>query len=211
VSFVVNPPEVNPSTIEAHLAALRACDLCARMHKPVVVGRAVASRILLVGQAPGDKEPKLGRPFAWTAGKTLFKWFHGALGWTEDETRDRVYFAAVCRCFPGKNPTGGDRVPAPDEIANCATWLNREFTLLRPALVLPVGKLAIAQFLPIAPLIDLIGNSFPVTRAGHTADCIPLPHPSGASPWHRMEPGKTLLHRALALVAGHPAVAKMEK
>ncbi len=181
------------------------------MHKPVVVGRAVASRILLVGQAPGDKEPKLGRPFAWTAGKTLFKWFHGALGWTEDETRDRVYFAAVCRCFPGKNPTGGDRVPAPDEIANCAAWLDREFVLLRPALVLPVGKLAIAQFLPPAPLADMIGKGFRVTRAGHGADCIPLPHPSGASPWHRMEPGKTLLHRALALVAAHPAVARPEK
>jgi uracil-DNA glycosylase len=33
-----------------------------------------------------------------------------------------------------------------------------------------------------------------------------LPHPSGASPWHRMEPGKTLLNRALKLVAKHPAV-----
>ena len=176
------------------------------MHPPVVVGRAVASRIILVGQAPGDKEPKLGRPFAWTAGKTLFKWFHGALGWTEDEVRDRVYFAAVCRCFPGKNPTGGDRVPAPDEITNCAGWLDREFELLRPALVLPVGKLAIAQFLPPAPLADTIGKTFRVTRAGHAADCIPLPHPSGASPWHRMEPGKTLLHSALALVAAHAAV-----
>ncbi len=198
---------VDSAAVETHLAALRACDRCPRMHKPVVVGRAVASRILLVGQAPGDKEPKLGRPFAWTAGKTLFKWFHGALGWSENEVRDRVYFAAVCRCFPGKKDTGGDRVPAPDEIANCSAWLDREFALLRPALVLPVGKLAIAQFLPTAPLADTIGKTFPVTRAGHTADCIPLPHPSGASPWHRMEPGKTLLQRALALVAKHPNVA----
>ncbi len=100
-------------TIENHLASLRACDLCPRMHKPVVVGRPVTSRVLLVGQAPGDKEPVLGRPFAWTAGKTLFKWFNGALGWSEDEVRDRIYFAAVCRCFPGKRLEGGDRVPAP--------------------------------------------------------------------------------------------------
>ena len=195
------------SSVEQHLAALRACDRCPHMHQPVVVGRPVASRIILVGQAPGDKEPKLGRPFAWTAGKTLFKWLHGALGWTEDEVRDRIYFAAVCRCFPGKNPTGGDRVPAPEEIAACAAWLDREFALLRPALVLPVGKLAIAQFLPPAPLADTIGQTFSVARAGHAADCIPLPHPSGASPWHRMEPGKTLLARALARVAAHPAVA----
>jgi len=176
------------------------------MHRPVVVGRPVASRILLVGQAPGDKEPKLGRPFAWTAGKTLFKWFHEALDWTEDETRECIYFAAVCRCFPGKKPTGGDRVPEEDEIANCSRWLAAEMALLQPTLVLPVGKLAITQFLPAAPLNDLIGRTLRIDYRGHLTDCIPLPHPSGASPWHRMEPGKTLLRQALALVAKHPAV-----
>ena len=192
--------------VKTHLARLGACSLCPRMHPPVVVGRPVASRILLVGQAPGDKEPKLGRPFAWTAGKTLFKWFHESLGWTEDQTRDRIYFAAVCRCFPGKKATGGDRVPEEDEIANCSRWLAAEVGLLQPQLVLPVGKLAITQFLPAAPLNDIIGKKFPIDYRGRALDCIPLPHPSGASPWHRMEPGKTLLRQALALVAAHPAV-----
>jgi uracil-DNA glycosylase len=195
------------AAVEKHLAALRACDRCPAMHKPVVVGRPVASRVILVGQAPGDKEPKFGRPFAWTAGKTLFKWFHGALGWTEDEVRDRIYFAAVCRCFPGKKPEGGDRVPAPDEIAACSAWLQAEVSLLRPALILPVGKLAITQFMPAAPMQDLIGKSFSLKYAGVTLDCVPLPHPSGASPWHRMEPGKTLLQQALQQVAHHPAIA----
>jgi uracil-DNA glycosylase len=194
------------AAIENHFAALRRCRRCTAMHKPVVVGRPVVSRVLLVGQAPGDKEPVLGRPFAWTAGRTLFKWFHAALGWTEDETRDRIYFAAVCRCFPGKRPEGGDRVPAPDEIANCSGWLDREFDLLQPQLVLPVGKLAIAQFLDERPLVETIGKKFEIERRGRRTDCIPLPHPSGASPWHRMEPGKTLLGRALGLIARHEAV-----
>ena len=194
------------AAVEKHFAALRACQRCPRMIGPVVYGRPVASRILLVGQAPGDKEPKLGRPFAWTAGKTLFKWFEGALGWSEDETRDRIYFAAVCRCFPGKRPEGGDRVPAPEEIEQCSLWLRREFELLKPELVIPVGKLAIAQFLGERPLIETIGKRFRVTYHGHEADCIPLPHPSGASPWHRIEPGKTLLGTALARIARHPAV-----
>jgi uracil-DNA glycosylase len=194
------------AVIEKHLAAVRACRRCPRMQPPPVVGRATASRVLLIGQAPGDKEPKLGRPFAWTAGKTLFKWFNGALGWTEDEVRDRIYFAAVCRCFPGKRPEGGDRVPAPDEIANCSEWLQREFALLTPQLVLPVGKLAIGQFLGERPLLETIGKKFTISYRGYAADCIPLPHPSGASPWHRMEPGKTLLGRALTLMAKHPAI-----
>jgi uracil-DNA glycosylase len=192
--------------LEKHFAALRACERCPRMIGPVVQGRPVMSKVLLVGQAPGDKEPKLGRPFAWTAGKTLFKWFNAALGWTEDEVRDRFYFAAVCRCFPGKRPEGGDRVPAPDEIENCSAWLEREFKILRPELVLPVGKLAIGQFLGERPLIETIGRKFEIEYRGHRTECIPLPHPSGASPWHRMEPGKTLLNKALAMVATHPAV-----
>jgi uracil-DNA glycosylase len=195
----------SPAPIRQHLAALRRCTLCPRMHRPVVVGRPVVSPIILVGQAPGDKEPVLGRPFAWTAGKTLFKWLNQATGWTEDEARDRVYFAAVCRCFPGKKPQGGDRVPDGDEIGNCARWLEREFVLLRPRLVLPVGKLAITQFLGERPLTEVVGRSFQVTYQGHQVEVIPLPHPSGASPWHRMEPGRTLLREALALVASHPA------
>ncbi len=191
--------------IEKHQAELLNCTRCPRMHKPVVVGRPVTSSIMLVGQAPGDKEPVLGRPFAWTAGKTLFKWFSGALGWDEEQVRSRIYFAAVCRCFPGKHPKGGDRVPEPEEIEACSHWLEREFRLLKPDLVIPVGKLAIGRFLEPAPLQEIVGRSFRVILAGREADCIPLPHPSGASPWHRMEPGKTLLGRGLRLIAAHPS------
>lgn len=202
---------VNRAAVEKHLAAVRACERCPRMHRPAVVGGAVKTGILLVGQAPGDKEPKLQRPFAWTAGRTLFTWFEGALGWSEEAARERIYFAAVCRCFPGKNPRGGDRVPAPEEIANCSAWLEREFELLQPKLLLPVGKLAIAQFLGERPLVETIGQVFQITYRGHAVDCIPLPHPSGASTWHRMEPGKTLLKQALALMAGHPAVRTVQR
>jgi D-alanyl-lipoteichoic acid acyltransferase DltB (MBOAT superfamily) len=65
--------------------------------------------VLLVGQAPGVREPVAGKPFAWTAGKTLFRWFEEAVGLTEEAVRKKIYFAAVCRCFPGKAPGGNDR------------------------------------------------------------------------------------------------------
>jgi uracil-DNA glycosylase len=98
-------------------------------------------------------------------------------------------------------------VPSPGEIDACAPWLEREFDLLRTELVIPVGRLAIGRFLEAAPLKELVGRSFRVRLSGREADCIPLPHPSGASPWHRMEPGSTLLSRGLGLIASHPAVA----
>ena len=171
---------------------------------PAVVGPPVRSKILLVGQAPGDKEPALGRPFAWTAGKQLFKWF-ATLGVLEPEFRARVYMAATCRCFPGKNPTGGDRVPSETEVMECRPWLEREIELLRPALLIPIGRLAIEQFLPAQKLVDQIGKVYQMTRAKRRIDVIPLPHPSGASTWPRSEPGKSLTERALCLLAEHAA------
>ncbi len=197
--------------LEKLVAELRACTRCPRMHRPAVSGGAVFSKVMSVGQAPGAKEPVLGRPFAWTAGKTLFRWFEQTCGWQEADFRAHIYMAAVCRCFPGKNAAGGDRVPAPDEVERCAAWLRAEIELLRPALVLPIGKLAIAQFLPAAPLAEVIGGSFRVERFGQAFDVIPLPHPSGASPWHRMEPGKTLLTRALERIVAHPAWPRLPR
>jgi uracil-DNA glycosylase len=191
--------------VAAHVDVLRQCTICPKMHRPAVAGEPVLSRVLLVGQAPGIKEPLMGRPFAWTAGKTLFSWFTRACGVSEDEFRTSVYMAAVCRCFPGRNATGGDRVPDAQEVVNCSRWLLREFELLRPELVLPVGRLAIEQFLEFEKMADIIGQKFPITFHGHACEVIPLPHPSGASPWHRIEPGKTLLNQALSLVAEHPA------
>lgn len=191
--------------LDKHVATLRKCQRCPQMHKPVVSGGAVVSRVLLVGQAPGDKEPILGRPFAWTAGKKLFRWFNEHAGVDEATFRSRVYMAAVCRCFPGKQATGGDRVPNPDEIKNCSGWLKAEMELLQPGLVIAVGKLAILQFMACGKLDTVIGSTFPTEYAGHRFDLVPLPHPSGASPWPHQEPGRVLLPRALKLIAEHSA------
>jgi len=199
------------SRLEAHVAALRQCRRCPHMIPPPVSGGAVASRVILIGQAPGVKEPVLARPFAWTAGRTLFGWFDQFCGLDEAEVRSRIYFAAVCRCFPGKNTTGGDRVPAPDEIRNCSAWMNDEFEILRPQLVIAVGKLAISQFIVVNKLDEVIGRTYQLRRERCAFDLIPLPHPSGASPWHRIPPGKALMERALRLISLHPAIEALKR
>ncbi|MBJ7258020.1 MAG: uracil-DNA glycosylase family protein [Chthoniobacterales bacterium] len=196
--------------LRAHVAALHQCRLCPRMESPPVSGGPVQSEVMLVGQAPGRREPLLGRPFAWTAGKTLFRWFGEACGFGEEVFRANIYMAAVCRCFPGKHPKGsGDRVPDEDEIANCARWLDREISLLKPKLVIPVGKLAIAQFTAADKLSEVVGRRIPIDRASARFDLVALPHPSGASTWHRTEPGKTLLAHALAILSRDPSLKKI--
>jgi uracil-DNA glycosylase len=195
--------------LDHHLTQLLRCRRCARMQSTPVTGGAIVSQVMIIGQAPGPREPVLRRPFAHTAGQTLFRWFEEYSGMNEAVVRSRIYFAAVCRCFPGKNSSSTDRVPAPDEIRNCSSWLDNEIRILRPRLIIPVGRLAIMQFIDCAKLEKVIGRKFPVEHAGHRFDLIPLPHPSGASPWHKISPGRGLTKRALRLLARHPAVHEL--
>jgi len=200
---------VNNDLILAHQAALSQCRLCPDMVPPVIIGEAVQSEILLVGQAPGDKEGALGRPFAWTAGKTLFKWFE-TIGVSEQDFRRQVYMSAVCRCFPGKNPKGGDRVPNKIEIELCSQWLNKEIQMLQPKLIIPVGKLAISQYISLNKLTDVIGKKFKLCLDDVNVEILPLPHPSGASTWHQSLPGKDLLQQALRLLSEHESWQRLK-
>lgn len=157
--------------------------------------------MILVGQAPGPKERDIGKPFAFTAGTRLFSWF-AKLGVPEEEFRRRVLMAAAIRCFPGRAPQGGDRPPAPDEIANCAPYLEEEIRLLRPLTVLAVGQHAIVKFVPApAPLSERVGHIFPASRGDVEFDVVPLPHPSGRSTWLIRPENQARLDRALELLA----------
>jgi uracil-DNA glycosylase len=195
--------------IEVHIKRLLRCRRCPRMQSTPVSGGAVVSDVMIIGQAPGPREPTLKRPFAHTAGKTLFRWFEEFCGMDEAAVRSKIYFAAVCRCFPGKSSGGSDRVPAPNEISNCASRMDNEIGILQPRLIIPVGRLAIARFVECPKLEGVIGRKFLVTHAGNRFDLIPLPHPSGASPWHKIPPGKALTQRALRLIAQHAAVVAL--
>ncbi len=190
------------TALAAHLAEVRGCRRCPAVEPPPVAAspdsRQGRPRMILVGQAPGPREVTEQRPFAFTAGTRLFSWF-ARLGVPEETFRSRVFVAAVIRCFPGRAPQGGDRVPSLAEIANCAPYLEHEIQLLRPLTVIAVGQLAIAKFLPQpAPLDTRVGEVFPVERAGVRFDLIPLPHPSGRSTWLVKKENQDRLDRALA-------------
>jgi uracil-DNA glycosylase len=85
----------------------------------------------------------------------------------------------------------------------------REVRILRPTLVLPVGRLAIQEVLGhTEPIAAVVGRALRTQFHGVPVDVIPLPHPSGASTWFKMEPGRRLLEEALALIAAHPEVTR---
>jgi uracil-DNA glycosylase len=115
----------------------------------------------------------------------------------EDEFYATFYCASVTRCYPGKAPSGrGDRTPTPREQELCAFWRDWELRLLRPALIVPVGGVAIRRLLGRTGLADTIGRQF--EHAGATA--VPLPHPSGASGWLNDLANRRLVEHAAALI-----------
>lgn len=188
--------------LEAHCAALDGCRRCGSADPAAlpVLASARRPRAMLVGQAPGKTEIVDRKPFAGRAGKTLFRWLAQA-GIDEADARERIYIAAITRCFPGPSPSGrGDRVPSPRERSLCSSWLDDELTIIRPPLLIPVGRLAIDRFLGAEPLERLVGRVHRVEHAGGESLAIPLPHPSGASSWVHEHDHRALLDRALALL-----------
>jgi uracil-DNA glycosylase len=187
--------------LDEHCTHLAACRRCS--HAPgilPIVSHARAPRAMLVGQAPGQVETSGGKPFAGRAGRTLFRWLERA-GLDEPTARDLLYISAITRCYPGPHPAGrGDRVPSPAERAQCAGWLEDELRIIRPELVVPVGRLAIDRFLGARPLDEVIGREHEIEHVGGRAIAIPLPHPSGASSWVHQAGNRVLLDRALDLL-----------
>jgi uracil-DNA glycosylase len=184
-----------------HVGSLAACQRCALGAgiRPII-SRAPNPKVMLVGQAPGKVETESGTPFSGRAGKTLFRWLERA-GIDERTAREEIYIAAVTRCYPGPHPSGrGDRVPTREEQAHCSDWLETELRIIRPRLIIPVGRLAIEKFLPPLALSELIGTKHSVDHVGGRSLVIPLPHPSGASSWVH-QPGNTrLVQQALDLI-----------
>lgn len=187
--------------LDQHCSALGSCRRCTLAPGILpIAARSRAPRAMLVGQAPGRTEAGGGRPFAGRAGSTLFRWLALA-GLDEATARDAFYIAAVTRCYPGPHPSGrGDRVPSPAERRACGDWLDAELRIIRPPLLVLVGRLAIARFLGAHALDALVGREHEVEHAGGRSVAIALPHPSGASSWIHAPEHRELLHRSLDLI-----------
>lgn len=186
-------------TLEDLHREIRNCRRCAEHGFPVqpgaVVSGAATARIMVVGQAPSMPSASAGRPFSGRGGRTLFRWLAEA-GWDEETFRATQYFTAVTKCFPGRTPDGrGDRVPTSLERELCRPFLERELALLRPALVVTLGRVAAEWFLGEVRLDDVVGE---VWQDAEGRLVLPLPHPSGRNRWLNDPANRERLRQALA-------------
>ncbi len=117
------------------------CQLCdlARHRTRVVPGEgAEEADLLFIGEAPGRHEDQQGRPFVGSAGHFLEELLASI-----ELSREVVYIANVVKCRPP-----GNRDPLPAEILACRKWLDRQIELIRPKMVVTLGRYSMTRFFP---------------------------------------------------------------
>lgn len=197
--------------LETLQSVMRHCTRCVEagyipQAHPIFHG-AAAARIMVVGQAPGPTAAERPLPYSGASGRTLRLWLAEA-GFQGDALYDpqRFYLTSVTKCFPGRARSGsGDRAPSRAEQRLCRSHLEAELALVRPELVLALGRISIETFLPSlrgAALTDIVGDVRAAEQtAAKGARVLPLPHPSGVSRWHNEPDNRARLSLALAWLA----------
>ena len=123
-------------------------------------------QILFIGEAPGMNEDREKRPFVGRAGQLLRKHIR-ALGWKEEE----VYITNIVKRRPPEN-----RDPSPEEIESYKPYLARQIEILRPKIIVPLGRFSMNYFLPLAKITRDQGKLF---KADHYF-ILPMLHPAAA-------------------------------
>lgn len=171
--FVPGLPEaIRPTRSLASLfeqmACCTRCDL-ARERTQVVPGVGPKrADIMLIGEGPGADEDRHGRPFVGRAGRLLDQLLAGS-----GIDRDDVFITNVVACRPP-----GNRTPRAREIAAHAPWLDAQLRIVRPQLVVTLGRTALVYFIPNAKVTALRGKIQSVERAGLKLRVLPTYHPA---------------------------------
>ncbi len=130
-------PVIDPAKLAAEVARCTRCDLHRERTQTVFGIGNLSADLLIIGEAPGAEEDRLGEPFVGRAGKLLNSMLR-AIGLT----REQVYIANILKCRPP-----GNRDPSPEEVANCASYLARQVDIIRPRMILAVGRIAAQNLL----------------------------------------------------------------
>jgi len=156
-------------SLEQIAAEVRACQRCplGRGRKNAVPGEGPAdARIMFIGEGPGFHEDQQGRPFVGASGKYLEKLL-AEIGLT----RHDVFIANVIKCRPP-----GNRDPKPAELEACRGYLDRQIALIKPSIIVTLGRFSMARYFPGQSISRIHGRA---KRVGHVF-YFPMFHPAAA-------------------------------
>jgi uracil-DNA glycosylase len=163
-----------------------------------------AHRRMIVGQAPGPRADRSGVPWSGASGTLLRRWLAMA-GYDPDRFLDDWYFTSLTKCFPGKAKGGaGDRAPSARERALCRCHLDAEIDLVRPRLVMTLGRMAADALIPGArtmSLGELVRSTHRVDLGYGPVAIVALPHPSGVGRWLNDAGNRALVEQAMGRLA----------
>ncbi|MCL0058049.1 uracil-DNA glycosylase [Dehalococcoidales bacterium] len=131
------------------IALCQECEIAKYRTKVVPGEGAEDADILFIGEAPGWHEDQQGRPFVGQAGKYLDELLASI-----NLKREQVYIANVIKCRPQ-----GNRDPLPVEINNCRKWLERQIELIRPKMIVTLGRYSMAMFFPGKSISKIHGTA----------------------------------------------------
>lgn len=160
--------------LNRRIATCQECGL-GQMRTHAVPGEGPAeAQIMFIGEAPGFHEDRQGRPFVGSAGKFLDELLASI-----DMRREQVFIANVIKCRPP-----GNRDPQPDEIAACRGYLDRQIDLIRPRIIITLGRFSMARYFPGATISRIHGQP---KRSGGVI-YYPMFHPAAALHQPRWRP-----------------------
>jgi len=137
------------SELYAEIALCQQCEIAKYRTKVVPGEGAEDAGILFIGEAPGWHEDQQGRPFVGPAGLYLDELLASI-----NLKREQVYIANVIKCRPQ-----GNRDPLPAEILNCRKWLERQIELIRPKMIVTLGRYSMAMFFPGKSISKIHGTA----------------------------------------------------
>jgi uracil-DNA glycosylase family 4 len=143
-----------------------ACRLCKQRKRAVPGEGREDAEIMFIGEAPGWHEDQQGRPFVGPAGQFLDELLQ-SIGLK----RSDVYIANVVKCRPPSN-----RDPLPDEIGACRKWLDRQMELIKPRMIVTLGRYSMARFFPGATISKVHGTA----RQSEGVTYFAMYHPAAA-------------------------------
>lgn len=142
-------PGIDWGPLRERVAACTACDLCKTRTQTVFGVGNTRAEWLVIGEAPGAEEDRQGEPFVGRAGQLL-----NAMLLAIGLPREAVFIANILKCRPP-----GNRDPRPEEVARCLPFLQAQVSLLKPKMILVVGRIAAQTLLATdAPLARLRGK-----------------------------------------------------
>ncbi len=161
----IRDPAAELEALRAEIGDCERCALHARRNRIVFGGGRPDAGLVLVGEGPGREEDLSGRPFVGPAGQLLDR-ILAAIGLSRDE----VYICNVVKCRPP-----GNRDPEPDEAQTCGRFLRRQLRIIRPEVIVALGRPAAAYLLGTAAPVGRMRGRF---HDYEGIDLLPTYHPA---------------------------------